>query len=129
MASGERPVSEVLRDIFGNVQEIIRSEVKLAKTELREELEKSKHAAVWLGVGAVSAFFAIAFLFLALFFALVYIVPEWVAAGLIAISLAVICAIAFNSGAGHLRKLKQIQSSATATQMKENVEWAKQQVK
>lgn len=129
MASGERPISEVLRDIFGNVQEIIRSEVRLAKTELSEELAKSKHAAVWLGVGAVSAFFATAFLFLTLFFALLYVVPEWVAAGLIAVTLAIICAIAFNAGAGHLKKMRQIRSSASATQMKENVEWAKQQVK
>ncbi|MDP9088276.1 MAG: phage holin family protein [Pseudomonadota bacterium] len=119
----------MLKDIFGNVQEIVRSEVRLAKTELREEVAKSKHAAAWLGVGALGALFALAFLLLSLFFALLYLVPEWAAALLIAIMLAVICGVAFSAGTGHLKKIKQIRSSASATQLKENVEWAKQQVK
>ena len=129
MASGERPVSEVLKDIFGNVQEIVRSEVRLAKTELREEVAKSKHAAMWFGVGALSALFAVAFLLVTIFFALRYMVPEWASALLIAIALAVLCAIAFSVGTSHLKTMRQIRSSASATQLKENVEWAKQQVK
>jgi len=36
MAPGERSVADVLQDIIRDVQEIVRSEMRLAKTELRE---------------------------------------------------------------------------------------------
>ncbi len=129
MGSRDRPISCVLKDIFGNVQEIIRSEVRLAKAELREELGRTQHVAVWLGIGGVSAFFALAFLLSSIFFALLYIVPHWAAALLMAIALAVLCAMTFRVGAGHLRKMRQIRSSASATLVKESGVWTKHQAK
>jgi hypothetical protein len=36
----ERSITDVLQDILGNVQAIIRSEVRLAKTEVAEEVRK-----------------------------------------------------------------------------------------
>ena len=33
----ERPMTEVLKDIIGNVQEMVRSEVRLARVEIRDE--------------------------------------------------------------------------------------------
>jgi hypothetical protein len=38
--AGDRSFSEVVQDIIGNVQEIVRSEVRLA-TEMREEAAKA----------------------------------------------------------------------------------------
>ena len=46
MTTVNRPISAVLHDILGNVQDIVRSEVRLAKVELREEMTKSRSAAV-----------------------------------------------------------------------------------
>jgi hypothetical protein len=42
MAAGDRSLSDVLQDIIRNVQEIVRSEVRLAKTEIREEAAKGE---------------------------------------------------------------------------------------
>ena len=38
----DRSVSDVLQDIFGNVQEIVRSEVRLARAEIRPRLRKPR---------------------------------------------------------------------------------------
>ena len=53
MQNGNRPISAVLHDIVGNFQHIVRSEMRLAKTELSEGLARSRSAAMWLGVGAL----------------------------------------------------------------------------
>jgi uncharacterized membrane protein YqjE len=45
MAGGDRSLSDVLQDILRNVQEMVRSEVRLAKTEIREEAVKAKSSA------------------------------------------------------------------------------------
>ena len=42
MAAEDRSFSDVVQDILRNVQEIVRSEVRLAKTEIREEAVKAK---------------------------------------------------------------------------------------
>ena len=54
----ERSIADVVQDIIRNVQEMLRSEVRLAKTEIRDEAGKAKSAGVMLGGGAVSAIFA-----------------------------------------------------------------------
>jgi hypothetical protein len=40
MAVHDRSFADVFQDILHNVQEIVRSEVRLAKTEIREEAVK-----------------------------------------------------------------------------------------
>ena len=40
----ERSIGSLVNDIVGNVQEIIRSEVRLAKAEVTEELTKARRA-------------------------------------------------------------------------------------
>jgi hypothetical protein len=62
MATQERSISDVLQDIVGNIQEIIRSEVRLAKGELRDESIKVKAAAPLLVIGAVGGLLAAFFL-------------------------------------------------------------------
>jgi hypothetical protein len=51
--NGNRSISAVLSDIVGNIQHIVRSEMQLAKTEIKEELAKSRSAGILLGVGVL----------------------------------------------------------------------------
>jgi uncharacterized membrane protein YqjE len=62
----QRSFPEVLQDIVGNLQEIIRSEFRLAKTELKEEAARASKPAATFGVGLVLGFYGIGFLLLAL---------------------------------------------------------------
>jgi hypothetical protein len=58
----ERAVSEVVQDILRNLQEIVRSEVRLAKVEIREELKQAAFSGAWITGGAVGVLNACIFL-------------------------------------------------------------------
>jgi len=128
MAAEDRSISDVLQDILRNVQEIVRSEVRLAKTEIREEAGKAKSSAVLLGVGAVTAMFAMLFLLLTIVHALALVMPRWTAALIVGSALAVVASVILTAG---IRLVKQINPTPkrTVETIKENVEWAKQQDK
>jgi uncharacterized membrane protein YqjE len=117
-----------LQDILRNVQEILRSEVRLAKTEIREEAAKAKSSAALLAVGAVTAIFAILFLLLMIVYMLGLVMPRWTAALIVGAALAVVASLMLTAGT---RRFKQIHPTPerTVETIKENVEWAKQQAK
>jgi uncharacterized membrane protein YqjE len=128
MAAGDRSLSGVLQDIIRNVQEIVRSEVRLAKTEILEEAAKAKSSTLLLSAGAVTTIFAIFFLLLMIVYALALVVPSWTAALLVGAALAVAASVLLTTGA---RRFKQIHPTPerTVETIKENVEWAKQHTK
>lgn len=128
MATNDRSIAEVLQDIFRNLQEIIRSEVRLAKTEVREEIGKAKSTGLLVGAGAVCGVFATFFLLLTVVCALAIVLPYWAASLIVAVLLATIAGIVLSAG---LKQFKQVNPvpDKTVESMKENVEWAKQQTK
>ncbi len=128
MSAPERSISSVLQDILGNFQEVVRSEVRLAKTEVREELAKTRSASVLIAVGAVAALFSILFLLLTAVYALSLAMPEWAAALCVAAAVGVLAVFAILAG---VKRFKTINPAApkTVASLKENVEWAKQQAK
>jgi hypothetical protein len=75
--NADRTISTVLHDIVGNIQDIIRSEVRLAKTEVAEELGKARSAGMLVGVGALMLTFSSLFVLLACVYALSAVVPAW----------------------------------------------------
>ena len=128
MYSPDRSFSDVLHDIVANFQGIIRSEVTLAKTEIREELKKVQSAGVWLGIGALASILAVIFLLLAAMFALTRLVPDWAAALVVTLIVAIIAAAAFMRGRNRIKEAGRVMPE-TIHSWKENVRWAKQQVK
>jgi len=124
MASADRSISTVLRDIVGNVQDIVRAEVRLAKSEATEELRKLGSASVLLVVGVLLLTFCALFLLLAAVYALSVVLPAWAAALIVGAGLGVIAALCCGMG---LKKLKAVRAAPkTTATVKENVEWAKQ---
>jgi uncharacterized membrane protein YqjE len=127
MANADRPISAVLHDIVGNVQDIIRAEVRLAKTELVEELAKSRSAAVLLAAGALTLAFSALFVLLAIVYALSLVMAAWAAALVVGVGIGVVAALCVGLG---MKKFKAIRGAPkTATTMKENLQWAKQLTK
>jgi uncharacterized membrane protein YqjE len=124
----QRSVPEVLQDIVGNLQEIIRSEFRLAKTELKEEAAEAARPAATFGAGLALAFYGIAFLLLAAVYGLSTVMAGWLAALLVGTILAVV-AIALLSSSG--KQLKRVNPSPDKTiqSLEENVQWAKHQIK
>jgi uncharacterized membrane protein YqjE len=128
MALLDRSLTEVLQNIIRNVQEIVRSEVRLAKTEIIEEATKAKSAALFFSTGAVAAVFATLFLLLMILFALIRVMPDWAAALTVGGALAVAASILLSAG---VKRFKEIHPTPerTVETIKENVEWAKQHSK
>ena len=124
MATTDRSVSDVLQDIIRNIQDIVRSEVRLAKTEVREEVAKARDASVLLGVGALSGLFSAFFLLFAIVYALSRVVPDWAAALIVAVALAIAAGLLLTKGAERFKHVHPAPDKTMAS-LKENVEWAK----
>ena len=123
-----RSVPQVLQDIVGNLQEIIRSEFHLAKAELKEEAAKASKPVATFGLGLVFAFYGIGFLLVALLFGLSTVMAVWLAALLVGAVLAIV-AIVLMSSSG--RKLKRVDPTPDKTirSVEENLLWMKHPIK
>src|SRR5580698_3420622 len=121
----QRSISEVLHDIVGNLQRIVRSEFRLAKTEFAEKVTAATRPAITLGAGLVAGLYGLGFLFLSLVYALTTIMAGWSAALLVGGLLAVLgLALTITSS----KKLKSLRATPDKTirSLEENAQWAKQ---
>jgi uncharacterized membrane protein YqjE len=124
----QRSVPEVLQDIVGNLQEIIRSEFRLAKTELKEEASRAAKPAATFGAGLVFGFYGIGFLLLASVYGLSMVMAGWLAALIVGAVLAVAAMGLISSSS---KKLKGVNPTPNKTMrsIEENVQWAKHPIK
>ena len=123
-----RSIPEVLQDIVGTFQEIIRSEFRLAKVELKEEALRASKPVATFGIGMVFGFYGIGFLLLSLVLWLTTLMSVWLAALLVGAGLAIV-AIALMSSGG--KKLKHVNPTPDKTirSLEENVLWMKHPIK
>src|SRR5438477_13210654 len=83
----DRSMAVILKDIIGNIQEIVRGEVRLAKQEVKTEAAKAWNSARMLMVGSILALFAAGYVLLGIVYALALAIPAWAAAGGVGIAL------------------------------------------
>ncbi len=123
MQVADRPISAVLHDIMGNLQDIVRSEARLAKAEVTQELKKSVSACVLTGAGVIMLAFSGLFVLVAAVAALSMVMPIWAAALIVAAAEGLMAALFVNLG---MKRFKAMQGAPrTAATMKENAEWAR----
>jgi len=124
----QRSVPEVLQDIVGNLQEIIRSEFRLAETELKEEASRAVKPVATFGIGLVFGFYGIGFLLLSSVYGLSTVMAGWLAALLVGTIVAIVAlALMISSG----KKLRRVifNPDKTIRSLEENVQWAKHPIK
>ena len=125
MASeGERSIAAVLTDIVGNVQQIVRAEIRLATLEVRHEVVKARRSATLLTIGGAIAVLALAFLLLACVYALATVVAPWIAALIVAAAAAVVGGAFIAVGMKQMRQVA-IAPPRTMATIEENIQWAK----
>ena len=124
----DRSVAELLKGIIDNVQAIIRSEVRLARTEIKEEATKAGTAGKSFGVAAVLGLYAGAFVLFTLYHVAALFLPAWGAALCVAILTGIGAAVMFSSG---MKAWKEFNAKPEKTieSVKENVAWLKDQTK
>src|SRR5262249_22209225 len=124
----ERSIGSLLKDIVGNVQQIIRAEVRLAKAEVTEELTKARRGVVLVAIGGLFSVMALAFLLLGAMYLLSSIVQPWIAAVLVGFGTGVIGGGLVAGGVQQL-KLVSLPPPRTVTSVQENIQWVKAQTR
>jgi uncharacterized membrane protein YqjE len=114
----------VLSDVFSNLQEIVRAELELAKTEAREELRNARPAAMLVATGVLGACFGAFFMLLCIVQALSLVLPAWAASLIVGAVLLIVAVATVNSGVRRLRRGVR-PAPRTVASLKENVEWVK----
>jgi len=121
----ERPIGELLKDLATEMTTLMRQEIDLAKTEFAEKGRKAGPgfgmwgAAGELGlreVGALTAFFILA---------LDGVMPNWLAALVVAAVYGAIAAVLYLTGKQRVEEAGPAKPEKTLETLKEDVEWAK----
>jgi uncharacterized membrane protein YqjE len=120
----DRSIAAVLSDIVGDLQQIIRAEVRLAKVEVREELTKAKQGAAMLATAGVVLILSAGLALLGAVYALALVWPSWAAALAVALAAGVVGGLLAMAS---LRRLKDVNLAPpkTVSTVRENIQWAK----
>ena len=126
--NGERSVADVLQDVLRNLQEIVRSEVRLARVEIRDETRRAVSSGMWIAAGVVGALSAWMFLLWTVAYLLATRMSMWAATLVVAVVMACVGSVLLVGG---IRRVKRIQPipERTVESVKENLEWMKQPTK
>ncbi len=119
-----RSIGTVLKDIVGNVQQIVRSEIRLASVEVREEAGKAGRSAALVVIGGAIAVLALGCALIAAISALSTIVALWSAALIVAAVAGVVGAALIATGMKRMRQIT-ITPTRTLAALEENIPWAK----
>ena len=102
-ASEQRSVSRVLADVVSNLQDIFVSEIRLVQVETRAQLRDLRSAGVLIVLGVLAGLLSGAFILLAAVAALSLLISFWLAALLVGLGMAVLCAVALGIGVNLVR--------------------------
>jgi uncharacterized membrane protein YqjE len=119
-----RSIGTVLKDIVGNVQQIVRSEIRLASVEVREEAGKAGRSAALVVIGGAITVLALGCALIAAISALSTIVALWSAALIVAAVAGVVGAALIATGMKRMRQIT-ITPTRTLAALEENIPWAK----
>jgi VIT1/CCC1 family predicted Fe2+/Mn2+ transporter len=114
---GRRSIAEVVVDIGRNIQDLLRAELRLAQSEVRERLQT---AGTLLAAGVIGSLLSAFFLLVAILYGLRLLMPAWAAALCIAFAVAVVALFALKTGIG---RLKGRPSRNTGHGIKEDTQW------
>ena len=116
-------ISGVVKDL----QDLLRGEIQLAKTELKEDATNAGKGIGSIAAGAFVGLVGFIFLMLAATWLLDKWLQQWLAAGIVAAALLLIALILAMSGRNKLRA-SNLKPEQTIETLKEDQAWAKQQI-
>lgn len=120
--SGGRSISRILQEIVNHVSEIIRSELRLARTEVRQNLTQAAKASSFFVIGSVFGLLALGFILLGVVHALGSTMPLWLSAVIVGTGVGIVAAVFLLAGR---RKMKRAswRPNETIRSLRENVTW------
>ena len=122
----DRSMGDVVKDIILNVQEMVRSEIRLARIELKEEVAQATGAAKLIGIGAGLSLLGAAFLLVTVALVLALFMPAWAATLIVGAALGICGFVILQKGRASFEVPRP---KKTIENVKENVEWMKNQTR
>lgn len=126
--NGERGTGPLLRSIANDLSLLVSKQIELAKQELGEMVGARAKAAGIFAAAGVLGLFLVGFLGMAAAEALDLVVPRWAAMLIVAALFGVVAVVAVLAARSSLRSAATKPELTQAT-LKEDVRWAKQQLK
>lgn len=120
-------LGSMVGSIIEDLQGIVRGEVQLAKTEMKEEATQMGKGAGMAGAGVFFGLVGFIFLMLSLTYLLNKWVEMWIAAGIVGLVLAIIAAILVMTGKNQISEAN-LTPDKTIESVKEDKEWASRQM-
>jgi uncharacterized membrane protein YqjE len=121
-----------LGDLFGNLtsdlSELVRSEMELARVEIREEAAKAGRAAGLLGAGGLIAYLGVGLMAMAAAWGLAEVVDAGWAFLIVGVVIATIGVVLVMKGRDQLGDVQPVPEETVET-LKEDAQWARARVK
>jgi len=127
-AAGDQGLGSLVSGIVEDLQNIVRGEVRLAKTEMKEEASAMGRAAASIVAGALVALVGFIFLMLGVTYLINQSLEMWLSAGIVGVALLVIGGILAMIGKNRLQAAS-LKPTQTIDSLKEDQQWANQQIK
>jgi uncharacterized membrane protein YqjE len=122
----ERTIADLVKQLGGQTSTLVRQEIDLAKAELAEKGRVAGKGAGLLGGAAAVGLLAAGSLTACVILALGEVIPEWLAALIVAVVLGAVAAVLALQGRNRMRAATPPVPQTIET-VKEDVEWAKSQ--
>lgn len=122
----QRSLGQIVSDVAQDVTTLIRQEMDLAKTELKQEMTKAGKGTGLLGGAGVAGYFVLLFLSLTAMYGLDAVMDTWLAALIVTVVWAIAAAVLGLIGKKELQESNP-QLPQTQQTLKEDVQWARAQ--
>jgi len=123
--TGDKSISQLLKDLAEETTTLVREEVELAKAELSQKAKNAGAGAGMFGGAAVLALGAFGAFTACLIAALAIVIPLTVGALIVAVVYAGIAAILALRGRDRVKEATPLVPTETVESVKEDVEWLK----
>lgn len=120
-------IGPLLGELLKDLQQLVRGEIALAKAEIREDVGQAGRGVASMAIAAVFGLTGFIFLMLGATYVLHLWMRMWLAAAIVGVVLIVIAAILAMNAKTKL-SAANLKPEQTIESMKENQEWAKQQI-
>ena len=124
----ERSIGDLLQTVVRDIGDMVRAEIRLARAELQQSARSAGKAGGLIGGAALAGLLSAACLVTTGIAALAQAMPLWMASLLMTVFLAVVGGALYAGGRAKLRGVKPAPEQTVET-IKDNVEWAKHQMR
>ena|SRR5690348_11485784 len=124
----DRSIGELFAQLASDTGLLIRQEIALAKVELSQKASDVGRNVGYLVLGGAVAYAALLALLAAIIILLANVMPWWLAALVVAIVVGIIAGVLVSKALAALKKT-EVAPRQTVETLKEDAQWAKQQMK